>query len=168
MDPLKGQCPDYAHARGSSIFSSKDNGTVILIRQDFLPDRTADGDLLFIFSSNILDFPRSLSSYIKILLAVRVVLNPAKRDANGFFKVLLLSSHLLISRHPVQKSKFGASALTRYCSFNNNLLNKVFSPLPFNGTFAVVECLFGILTILIPEIKNACDSFLSIVKDFLT
>ena len=123
---------------------------------------------MFIFSSNILDFPRSLSSYIKIWLAVRVVLNPAKRDANGFFKVLLLSSHLLISRHPVQKSKFGASALTRYCSFNNNLLNKVFSPLPFNGTFAVVECLFGILTILIPEIKNACDSFLSIVKDFLT
>ena len=168
MDPLKGQCPDYAHARVSSIFSSKDNGTVILTRQDFLPDRTADGDLLFIFSSNILDFPRSLSSYIKILLAVRVVLNPAKRDANGFFKVLLLSSHLLISRHPVQKSKFGASELTRYCSFNNNLLNKVFSPLPFNGTFAVVECLFGILTILIPEIKNACDSFLSIVKDFLT
>ena len=168
MDPLKGQCPDYAHARVSSIFSPKDNGTVILTRQDFLPDRTADGDLLFIFSSNILDFPRSLSSYIKILLAVRVVLNPAKRDANGFFKVLLLSSHLLISRHPVQKSKFGASALTRYCSFNYNLLNKVFSPLPFNGAFAVVECLFGILTILIPEIKNACDSFLSIVKDFLT
>lgn len=32
-----------------------------------------------------------------------------KRDANGFFKVLLLFSHLLISRHPVQKSKFGAN-----------------------------------------------------------
>ena len=30
--------------------------TVILTRQDFLPDRTAHGDLLFIFSSNILDF----------------------------------------------------------------------------------------------------------------
>ena len=40
------------------------------------------------------------------------------RDANGFFKVLLLSSHLLISRHPVQKSKFGACAVTEYCSFN--------------------------------------------------
>ena len=68
---LKGQCPDYAHARASSVFSSKDNRTVILTRQDFLPDRTADRDLLFIFSSNILDFRRSLSSYIKIWLAVR-------------------------------------------------------------------------------------------------
>ena len=46
---LKGQCPDYAHARASSVFSSKDNRTVILTRQDFLPDRTADGDLLFTF-----------------------------------------------------------------------------------------------------------------------
>ena len=68
---LKGQCPDYAHARVSSVFSSKDNRTVKLTRQDFLPDRTADRDLLFIFSSNILDFQRSLSSYIKIWLAVR-------------------------------------------------------------------------------------------------
>ena len=68
---LKGQCPDYAHARASSVFSSKDNRTVKLTRQDFLPDRTADRDLLFIFSSNILDFRRSLSSYIKIWLAVR-------------------------------------------------------------------------------------------------
>ena len=101
-----------------------------------------------------------------ILRSFSVVLNPAKRDANGFFKILLLSSNLLISRHPVQKSKFGACEVTGYYSFNNNLLNKVFSPLPFNGTFAVVEYLFGILTILIPEIKNACDSFLSIVKDF--
>ena len=63
--------PDYAHARASSLFSSKDNRTVKLTRQDFLPDRTADRDLLFIFSSNILDFRRSLSSYIKIWLAVR-------------------------------------------------------------------------------------------------
>ena len=70
---LKGQCPDYAHARASSVFSSKDNRTVILTRQDFLPDRTADGVLLFIFSSNILDFcdRRSLSSYINIWFAVR-------------------------------------------------------------------------------------------------
>ena len=68
---LKGQCPDYAHARASSVSSSKDNRTVISTRQDFLPDRTADRDLLFIFSSNILDFQRSLSSYIKIWLAVR-------------------------------------------------------------------------------------------------
>jgi len=56
---LKGQCPDYAHARASSVFSS------ILTRQDFLPDCTADGDLLFTFSRNILDFRRSLSSYLK-------------------------------------------------------------------------------------------------------
>ena len=47
------------------VFSSKDNRTVWLTRQDFLPDRTADGDLLFTFSSNILDFRRSLSSYLK-------------------------------------------------------------------------------------------------------
>ena len=68
---LKGQCPDYAHAQESSVFSSKDNRTVKLTRQDFLPDRTADRDLLFIFSSNILDFRRSLLSYIKIWLPVR-------------------------------------------------------------------------------------------------
>ena len=51
-----------------------------------------------------------------ILRSFSVVLNPAKRDANGFFKILLLSSHLLISRHPVQNSKFGACAVTGYCS----------------------------------------------------
>ena len=62
---LKGQCPDYAHARASSVFSSKDNRTVKLTRQDFLPDRTADGYLLFILSGNILDFRRNLSSYLK-------------------------------------------------------------------------------------------------------
>ena len=55
------------------FFSSKDNRAVILIRQDFLADRTADGVLLFIFSSNILDFRhrRSLSSSTNIWLAVR-------------------------------------------------------------------------------------------------
>ena len=53
-----------------------------------------------------------------ILRRFSVVLNSAKRDANGFFKVLLLSSHLLISRHPFQKSKFGTCAVTGYCSFN--------------------------------------------------
>ena len=61
---LKGQCPDYAHARASSVFSSKDNRTVILTRQDFLPDRTADRDLLFIFSSNILEFRISKKSFV--------------------------------------------------------------------------------------------------------
>ena len=45
---LKGQCPGYAHTRASSVFfSSKDNRTVILMQQDFPPDRTADGELLF-------------------------------------------------------------------------------------------------------------------------
>ena len=29
------------------FFSSKDNRTVILMQQDFPPDRTADGELLF-------------------------------------------------------------------------------------------------------------------------
>ena len=51
------------------------------------------------------------------LRSFSVVLNSAKRDANGFFKVLLLSSHLLISRHPVQNSKFDQCAVTGYCSF---------------------------------------------------
>ena len=50
-------------------------------------------------------------------IQAQIIANPVKRDANGFFKVLLLSSHLLISGHPVQKSKFGACAVTRYCSF---------------------------------------------------
>ena len=52
-----------------------------------------------------------------ILRSFSVVLNSAKHDANGFSKVLLLPSHLLNSRHPVQKSKFGACAITGYCSF---------------------------------------------------
>ena len=59
-----------------------------------------------------------------ILRSFSVVLNPAKRDANGFFKILLLSSHLLISRHPVQKSKFGACAVTGYCSFKPSFLKQ--------------------------------------------
>ena len=59
----------------------------------------------------------TLHHWSVILRSFSVVLNSAKRDANGFFKVLLLSSHLLISRHPVQKSKFGACAVTGYCSF---------------------------------------------------
>ena len=62
---MGGQCPDYAHALASSVFSSKDNRTVKLTRQYFLPDLTANRDFLFTFSSNILDFRRSLSSYLK-------------------------------------------------------------------------------------------------------
>ena len=58
-----------------------------------------------------------------ILSSFSVVSNSAKRDANpGFFKVLVLSSHLLISRHPVQKSRFGVCAVTGYCSFKLALL----------------------------------------------
>ena len=53
-----------------------------------------------------------------ILGSFSVVSNSTKRNANGFFKVLLLSLHLLILRHPVQKSKFGACTVTGYCSFN--------------------------------------------------
>ena len=65
---LKKQCPDYAHARASSFFFLQ---KTIELSYSLFPDRTADGDLLFIFSSNILDFRRSLSSYIIIWLAVR-------------------------------------------------------------------------------------------------
>ena len=90
---LKGQCPDYAHAGASSVFSSKDNRTVILTRQDFLPDHAADGNLLFIFSSNMVEFRRSLLSYIKIWLAVRrliAILSPAgpPRDPKISFRSL--------------------------------------------------------------------------------
>ena len=46
---LKAQCPDCGHVRVASVFSSKDNRAVILTRQDFLPDRTANEDLLFTF-----------------------------------------------------------------------------------------------------------------------
>ena len=52
-----------------------------------------------------------------ILRSFSVESNSAKRDANGFFNLLLLSSHLLISGHPVRKSKFGACTVTGYCSF---------------------------------------------------
>ena len=55
-----------------------------------------------------------------ILRSFCVVSNSTKRNANGFFKVLLLSLHLLILRHPVQKSKFGACALTGYCCFKSS------------------------------------------------
>ena len=54
-----------------------------------------------------------------ILRSFSVLLNSAKRDAIGFFKVLLLSSHLLISRHPVRKWKFGACAVTGYCPLSH-------------------------------------------------
>ena len=52
-------------AQVSSVFSWKDNRTVILTWQDFCPDCTTNGDLLFTFSSNILDFQGSFLSYLK-------------------------------------------------------------------------------------------------------
>ena len=62
-----------------------------------------------------------------ILRSFSVASNSAIRFANAFFKVLLLSSHLLISRRPVQKSKFGACAVTVYCFFNISGYNYTWS-----------------------------------------
>ena len=95
---LKGQCPDGAHARASSVFSSKDNRTVILTRQDFLPDRTADRDLLFTFSSIILDFRRSFSSYLKyVFFHCCVFLSQLSELVNRTFNIIFDSfkSHCL-------------------------------------------------------------------------
>ena len=55
-----------------------------------------------------------------VILKSFIVVSPIERDANGFFKVLLPSSHLLNSRHPVRKSKFGTCAVTGYCSFKSS------------------------------------------------
>ena len=77
---------------------------------------------------------RTIYHWSVILRSFSVLLNSAKRDANGFFKALLLSSNLLISRHPVRKSKFGAWAVTGYCSFKSfcysmqSLSNLLFFP----------------------------------------
>ena len=71
-----------------------------------------------------------------ILGSFSVVLNSAKRNANRFFKVLLLSSHLLISRHPVQKSMFGACTVMGYCSFNRG------DP-SIHVSFTVIEGMFS-------------------------
>ena len=57
---------------------------------------------------------RTIYHWSVILRRVIVILNLPKRDANVIFNVLLLSSHLLISRHPVRKSITGA--VTGYCS----------------------------------------------------
>ena len=104
---LKGQCPHYEHARASFVFSSKDNRTVILTRQDFLPDRTADGDLLFTFSSNILDFQRHEGR-----LATRKF--RSARFKNSFSNVKLVSEvncsksssiHMICSRSSLKRLK---------------------------------------------------------------
>ena len=56
--------------------SSKDNRTVILTRQDFLPDRTVDEDLLFKFSSNILDFEEVFRLIYRNFVASRAASRP--------------------------------------------------------------------------------------------
>ena len=66
------------------------------------------------------DLTRTIYHWSVVLRSFSVVLNLPKCDANGCFNVLSLSWHLLILRHPVQKSKFGACAVMGYCSFNNN------------------------------------------------
>ena len=76
----------------------------------FCPNRNSTGTI----------YPWSI-----ILRSFIVVSNWSKRDANGFFKVLLPSSHPLSSRHPVRKSKFGTCAVTGYCSFTNMRSSKV-------------------------------------------
>ena len=63
IGPLKGTVSRLcAHLRIICSFLKRQ--TVILTRQDFLLDRTADGDLLVTFSNNILDFRRSPSPYL--------------------------------------------------------------------------------------------------------
>ena len=61
-----GQCPHYEHMRASSFFFLKKtielSYVIKIALQNFLPDLTANGDLLFTFSRLIiLDF-QSLSS----------------------------------------------------------------------------------------------------------
>ena len=90
-----------------SSFGSPANGNKSNAKKSrFLPNRNLTGTIYYWFV---------------ILRSLSVALKSAKRDANEFFKVLLLSSHLLILRHPVQKSKFGACAVTVYCFFNSAL-----------------------------------------------
>ena len=90
-----------AHAEHHLFFLKKDNRTVILTRQDFLSDRTADGDLLFTFSSNILDFRRSPSS-INWLAARRLIsilsLERSPRDPKSSFRSFRLLIKQLFRR----------------------------------------------------------------------
>ena len=110
------------------FFASKDNRTVILTRQDFLPDRTADGDLLFTF----LNFQRNLSSYSKFgsrtktyrdFVASRAASRPKKaRSAsfkNNFSNVKLVSevnSSNICSRSSLKRSRdiFQTAISTRW------------------------------------------------------
>ena len=67
---------------------------------------------------------RTIYPWSVILRGFGVVSNSAMRDANGFCNALLPSSHLLNSRYPVRKSKFGTCAVTGYCS-SINMRSKV-------------------------------------------
>ena len=62
---------------------------------------------------------RTMYHWSVILRHFSVVLNSAKGDANGFFKVLLLSSHLLIFATSCPKIKVWYMRKTGYCSFNS-------------------------------------------------
>ena len=106
------------------------------------------------------NLPGTIYHWSVILRSFSVVLNSAKRNANGVFKVLLLSSHLLNSRHPVQKSKFGACAVTRYCSFISQHISKFIPKLIFTVSFGInfhlitVNCKLRNLTVSRQNWKN--------------
>ena len=94
----------------------------------------------------------TINHWSVILRSFSIVSNSAKRNANGFFKVLLLSSHLLISRHPVRKLKFGACAVCR--TFFSEITH---NPSEVKWSAPKIHQTFGQLT----------DSDLSIIsKDF--
>ena len=63
--PIKGIVSRLCALVSSFFFLQKTIELSYSLDKIFFPDRTVDGDLLFIFSSNILDFRRSLSSYLK-------------------------------------------------------------------------------------------------------
>ena len=67
------------------------------------------------------NFKGTIYHWSVILRSFSVVSNSAKRDANWFFKALLLSSHRLISQQDEQKSKFWACAESGYFSFKCNM-----------------------------------------------
>ena len=129
ISTLRDSVPIMCARERHLFFSSKDNRTVKLTRQDFLPDRTADRDLLFIFSSNILDFRRSLSSCIKIWLAVRRLIAifslagpPRDPKKNVFSNLKLVSevSHFKSSNMCLICSR---SSLKRLKDINKNAIS---------------------------------------------
>ena len=102
---------DYAHARASSAFSSKDNRTVLLTRQDFIPDRTAEGDLLFTFS---------LNNEVLLLLSLSLSLSSSSSSSSSLslssslplsLLLLLLLSLLLLLNQLIYMRKTRANAV---------------------------------------------------------